>query len=204
MINSYLQKRSRYLNKLSENILNYLKNSPILFLNGPRQAGKSTLVQALRGKDFPAQYVTFDNATQMAAASTSPESFLKAHRGPLILDEVQMVPETFRALELVVDETRLQDKEHSNGQFLLTGSTNIMALPQLSEALVGRMAMKTLYPFSGYEVFDGEGDFLQQLFAGEFEEPTGDISLNDAIRCATCLIYRLMNCANVNPKFTAT
>jgi len=61
--------------KLSENILFALKNHPVVFLNGARQAGKSTLVHKLARGQYPAEYVSFDNATQMAAASVSPESF---------------------------------------------------------------------------------------------------------------------------------
>jgi len=171
--------------KLSNNILFALNNHPVVFLNGPRQAGKSTLVQHLNKKDFPALYVSFDNATQMAAAANSPESFLKNRKGAMIIDEVQIVPEIFRALKLVVDEIRLKDKKHSNGRFLLTGSTNIMALPKLSDPLVGRMSIKTLYPFSGCEILGGKGDFLQRLFAVEFENSSKKVKLNEVISRAT-------------------
>ena len=53
---------------ITENILFALKRNPVVFLNGPRQAGKSILVHKLSSTDYPAAYVTFDNATQMAAA----------------------------------------------------------------------------------------------------------------------------------------
>jgi predicted AAA+ superfamily ATPase len=171
--------------KLAKNILFSLKNNPVTFLNGPRQAGKSTLVRDLANKDYPAEYLSFDNATHMAAASNSPESFLRQRQGPIIIDEVQMVPELFRVLKLVVDEQRLADKEHSNGRFLLTGSANIMALPKLSEPLVGRMSVKTLYPFAASEVFSGNVDFLGRVFAGEFAGISTKYSLNQAIGSAT-------------------
>jgi predicted AAA+ superfamily ATPase len=171
--------------KLTDNLLFALKNHPVVFLNGPRQAGKSTLVQHLNKKDFPAGYVSFDNATQMAAAASSPESFLKSRKGAMIIDEVQIVPEIFRALKLVVDEIRLKDKKHSNGRFLLTGSANIMALPKLSDPLVGRMSIKTLYPFSASEILGGKGDFLQRLFAMDFESSAKNASLDAVIARAT-------------------
>jgi predicted AAA+ superfamily ATPase len=57
--------------KLAQSILFSLKNNPIVFLNGPRQAGKSTLVQKLAKKEYPADYLSFDSATQMAAATMS-------------------------------------------------------------------------------------------------------------------------------------
>jgi len=96
---------------LRENVLFSLKNSPVVFLNGPRQAGKSTLVQRLSRDDYPAEYVTFDNATQMAAATASPEAFLANRRGATIIDEVQMVPDLFRVLKQVVDELRFEEKK---------------------------------------------------------------------------------------------
>ncbi len=172
--------------KLSSNLLFALKNNPVVFLNGARQAGKSTLVQALATKEFPADYITFDNATQMAAASSSPESFLRNRKTSVIIDEAQIVPDIFRSLKLVVDDIRIADKKHSNGRFLLTGSANIMALPKLSEPLVGRMSVKTLYPFAASEVLGGNGDFLHQLFTGKFNLPAKNkFSINEAISRAT-------------------
>ncbi|MEO6707204.1 MAG: AAA family ATPase, partial [Ginsengibacter sp.] len=73
-------------------LLYNLKVSPVVFLNGARQAGKSTLVLnhlGEIGKDgIDAVYITFDNATQMAAAASAPETFLSAFKNTLVLDEV--------------------------------------------------------------------------------------------------------------------
>ena len=172
--------------KLARDVLFALGNHPVVFVNGPRQAGKSTLVQALSKTDYPAEYVTFDNATQLAAASSSPETFLASRKGPLIIDEVQLAPELFRSLKIVVDDLRMNDGEKANGRFLLTGSANIMALPRLSDPLVGRMSVKTLYPFAGCEITDGQGDFLARLFEKDFGAlAQADASLNDIIRSAT-------------------
>ena len=148
--------------KLSEKVLFSLENSPVVFLNGPRQSGKTTLVRELARNDYPAEYVSFDNVTHMEGAYVSPEAFLSRRRGPVIIDEVQLVPDLFRALKVVVDEARLGDGERSNGMFLLTGSANIMVLPKLSDSLVGRMSIKTLYPFSACEVFSTRGRFSRK------------------------------------------
>ena len=172
--------------KLSDNVLFALRNSPVVFVNGPRQAGKTTLVQALAAKSYPADYISFDNATQMAAAAASPETFLSSREGPVIIDEVQMVPEIFRALKIVVDHLRQTDKKNANGRFLLTGSANIMALPKLSDPLVGRMSVKTLLPFAGCEILKGKGEFLDRLFNLDFSAATKDkTTLSEAIRLAT-------------------
>ena len=168
-----------------EKLLAALQVSPVVFLNGPRQAGKSTLVQKLSDKEFSAEYVTFDNTTQLAAASNSPVSFLKEREGALIIDEVQLVPDIFRALKTVVDELRQESRQKIKGRFLLTGSANIMALPKLSDPLVGRMGVLTLYPLSGAEVLNGKGDFIERLFAGSFKKDSGKHKLTDVIRQAT-------------------
>lgn len=176
----------RVSRKLSKNVLFALEQAPVVFVNGPRQAGKSTLVQMCAEKDCPADYITFDNITQMAAAAFSPHSFLAERERPVILDEVQMVPEIFRALKIVVDELRLKDGKPRNGRFLLTGSANIMALPKLSDPLVGRMSIKTLYPFSACEILGGRGDFLDGLFSCDLSKSQkAQASVNDALRLAT-------------------
>lgn len=148
-----------------------LKTSPVVFLNGARQVGKSTLVYGLSaGKDGGEDayhYVTFDRPTQMAAAAAAPEAFLNAH-SKLIIDEVQLVPEIFRALKIIVDENRLEQKPGTNGRYLLTGSANILALPRLSDALVGRMSVLTLYPFSTAEVIKSSGSGLERLLSMNF------------------------------------
>lgn len=87
----------------------------------------------------------------MAAATSAPVAFLSAYTKTLIIDEVQIVLQLFRALKVVVDEGRLKNKEEANRQYLLTGSVNILALPKLSEPLVGRMNILTLYTFTTAE-----------------------------------------------------
>jgi uncharacterized protein len=166
-----------------------LKVSPVVFLNGARQSGKSTLVQDIQddiGTDGPAAYVTFDRPTQMAAAASAPENFLTAYDTSLIIDEVQMVPELFRALKVVVDELRLKDKAHANGKYLLTGSANVLALPQLSDPLVGRMSVLTLYPFATAEASQGKGDGLERILNKDFTGISNrGINLIEAIKLAT-------------------
>ena len=156
--------------KLSGRILFSLKRNPVVFLNGPRQSGKTTLVRELARNEYPAEYLSFDNIAHMEAAYASPESFLGRRSGPVIIDEVQLVPDLFRTLKIVVDEARLGEGGRSNGMFLLTGSANIMVLPKLSDSLVGRMSVRTLYPFSVCEVFSAEGDFPERLFSADFAD----------------------------------
>jgi hypothetical protein len=171
--------------RLSEKILFSLENSPVVFLNGPRQSGKTTLARELARRDYPAEYVSFDNVTHMEAAYANPESFLRQRKGSVIIDEVQLVPELFRALKIIVDETRLGDKEQSNGRFLLTGSANIMVLPKLSDSLVGRMSIRTLYPFAACEVIGTKGDFPGRVFSVDFADVEDELTLGEAMESAT-------------------
>jgi len=171
-------------------LLEILEVSPVVFLNGARQAGKSTLVlnnlSEIGKNGVEAVYITFDNVTQMAAAASAPEAFLSAYENTLVLDEVQMVPEIFRALKAKIDTLRLENKPASNGRYLLTGSANILALPQLAEALVGRMNVLTLYPFCTAETTGGKGTGLDRIFSMNFSGmDSRNISLTEAIKAST-------------------
>lgn len=148
--------------------------SPIVFLSGARQTGKSTLVKTIAGdmgaKGAAAHYITLDRPTFLAAASSAPEALLTSYEGPVIIDEVQLAPELFRVLKLVVDEARQAKGMRANGQYLLTGSANIMALPNLSDSLVGRMAVLTLYPFTAAEATDNRLGGLKRILQLDFND----------------------------------
>ena len=131
---------------IEDRIVRSLRAFPVIYIAGPRQAGKTTLVKRIASSRHSAEYITFDDIQLRSAAIEDPEAFLKSLEGPTIIDEVQMVPEIFRPLKMLVDENR------KSGRFLLTGSASIMALPQLSDALVGRMVLHTLQPFSAGEL----------------------------------------------------
>ena len=180
-----------YLNRhITPRIDEALKVSPIVFLNGARQTGKSTLVQTIApklgpGKE-PAQYITLDRPVYLASASSAPEAFLNSYHPPVIIDEVQLAPQLFRALKIAVDEARITDKGTTNGKYLLTGSANILALPQLADALVGRMAILTLYPFTAAEATYNIPGGLERLLNLNFKEISDrGIRLLDAIKKAT-------------------
>jgi predicted AAA+ superfamily ATPase len=180
-----------FLNRhITNRIREALSVSPVVYLNGARQTGKSTLARSLAtaiGKgDAPAEYLTFDKPTLMAAAAAAPEAFLTGYDNNIIIDEVQLVPELFRALKLVVDEARMVDKQHANGKYLLTGSANILALPKLADALVGRAAVLTLYPFTVAEAIQSPPGGLERIMKMDFGGLNDrGISLIDAISKAT-------------------
>jgi len=98
------------------------------------------------------------------AAQTDPDTFIsKLPRDKLnIIDEVQRVPEVYLQLKKWVDEGRFEGGGRT--QFLLTGSANIFALPKLAKAMVGRMAVLTLYSFSSAEVNNSGFNFINKLW----------------------------------------
>ncbi|MEI9885096.1 MAG: ATP-binding protein [Rhizomicrobium sp.] len=141
---------------MEQAVLGAFRSVSVVFLNGPRQAGKSTLVQHLAATELNADYATLDDITTLAAAGNDPEGFLRQFTKPLIVDEVQLAPGLFRAFKLLVDELRSRTEGSVNGRYLLTGSADVMALPGLADALVGRMTVLPLYPLSAVEVL-GQG-----------------------------------------------
>ncbi len=157
--------------QLQPHILDALKSFPVVYINGPRQAGKTTLVKELLAKGFKAQFITFDDTLERAAAMRNPLGYIKASGTPLIIDEVQMVRELFRPLKKLVDEQRqeaLGSDISANGHYLLTGSANLMAIPELADAMVGRMATLTLLPLSASEVKNQTSHFLERCFTKDF------------------------------------
>jgi uncharacterized protein len=140
-----------------------LKTAPAVFVNGPRQAGKSTLVKQLTQTPINASYISLDDLSARAAAENDPLAFLKQFDGPVIIDEVQLVPGLFRSIKLLVDELRQESRKAANGRFILTGSANIMALPELSDALVGRARILTLLPLAMGE-YANRQSVIERLF----------------------------------------
>ncbi|MCX8090459.1 MAG: ATP-binding protein [Verrucomicrobiae bacterium] len=146
---------------LTPRLLAALADTPVVFLQGPRQAGKSTLVQSLQSHGHAASYLTLDDAATLAAASADPDGFVAGLPERVILDEVQRVPELFRAIKRSVDTNR------KPGRFLLTGSAQVLLLPKVSESLAGRMEVLTLWPFSQGEIAGQREGFVDACFAPE-------------------------------------
>jgi uncharacterized protein len=135
-----------------------LGDTPVVFLRGARQSGKSTLVQEIARTSFNAGYVTLDNAATLSAAGSDPVGFIAALSKPVIIDEVQRVPGLFLAIKEDVDANR------SPGRYLLTGSANVMVMPRVADSLAGRMAVITLRPLSQGEIEGVEENFIDAVF----------------------------------------
>ncbi len=137
-----------------------LADTPVVFIMGARQVGKTTLVKDLIDGDW--EYITFDDLAQAEVARADPVGFVRNLPPKRIaLDEVQRVPETLLAIKQAVDEKR------TPGRFLLTGSANAFLRPRVSGALVGRMEAVRLMTLSECEIEGREPTFLESLLRGE-------------------------------------
>lgn len=123
---------------LQDSILESLQHFPAALLTGARQVGKSTLAQHLIGPSWKALYLTLDDRAVLDAALRDPDAFISDMPTPVVIDEVQRVPDLMRALK------RMIDRHRKPGQYLLTGPANIMTLASVSESLAGRIVLHTL------------------------------------------------------------
>ena len=117
---------------------------PAVVLTGPRQSGKTTLLQHLFSKSH--RYVSLEPPDVRASAIEDPRSFLELYPPPMIFDEVQYAPDLLPYIKEKIDAER--DK---SGQYLLTGSQNLLLMERVSESLAGRAAMLRLLPLSQRE-----------------------------------------------------
>ena len=122
---------------------------PVLLLTGPRQVGKTTLLEHCA----PAarRYVTLDDLDEREVARNDPALFLQMHPPPAVIDEVQYAPQLFSQLKLAVDRARRP------GAYWLTGSQKFRLMREVSETLAGRAAIIDMLGFSQAEI-DGRAD----------------------------------------------
>ena len=146
-----------YQRNIVSELRSAIADTPVVLLNGARQTGKSTLAQEFaRSHSIP--YVTLDDATQLAAASSDAQGSLAWLGDRAVIDEVQKAPGLFPAIKMSVDRDRRP------GRYLLTGSANVLLLPQISESLAGRMELINLLPLSQGELHRQRERFLDGVF----------------------------------------
>ncbi len=132
---------------MEDRILELSKTYSAILLTGPRQAGKTTMLQKLAEKEnIGREYVTLDDLTQRDMAKNDPALFLQIHKPPLFIDEVQYAPELFTYIKIHVD------KHHNPGDFWLTGSQIFRLMKGVQESLAGRVALLHMSPMSQREI----------------------------------------------------
>ncbi|SJZ92374.1 hypothetical protein SAMN02745119_02025 [Trichlorobacter thiogenes] len=123
-----------------------MQQFPAVLVTGPRQAGKTTLLQHETGE--ACAYVSFDDPVERSFAQNDPNGFLdRFNDQPVILDEIQYLPDLLPSLKLRIDRDR-----HRNGRWLLTGSQQFHLMKDIGESLAGRIAILDQLPFSLHEL----------------------------------------------------
>lgn len=152
-----------------------LASRRVVMLTGARQCGKTTLAKTL--VDDSVSYRTLDDRTMRQAAENDPHLFVEhvADGGALIIDEVQKVPDLLPAIKQVVD------RDNRPGQFLITGSANILTLPTVQESLAGRIGKVRLRPLSQGEITNVKPLFLERAFVQDFKRGAKRHNRNDLI-----------------------
>jgi predicted AAA+ superfamily ATPase len=117
----------------------------VIVLTGARQVGKSTLARMVLDRT-PGTYLTLDDPVTLERATRDPDGLVASRDGLLVIDEVQRAPDLLRAIKLVVD------RDPSPGNFLLTGSANLLGLRNVTESLAGRAIYLELLPLSWSEI----------------------------------------------------
>ena len=140
-----MQRNALYPRFIGSRLAEALEDYPVVLIQGPRQCGKTTLAQMVCAPDLlpvgaaPGSaagggysYLSFDDDVVRAGAEADPMGFVAGLPERVVLDEVQRVPALFTALKLEVDRRR------TPGRFVLTGSTNVLAVPAVQDSLAGR------------------------------------------------------------------
>ena len=141
-----------YIRRHMEQLLEQITAQyPVLLVTGPRQVGKTTMLEHLAQKEgLGRETVTLDDLTVRELAKTDPKMFFQLHKPPLLIDEVQYAPELFPYIKMMVD-TRRQP-----GDFWLTGSQLFSMMEGVQESLAGRVALLQLSPLSYGEISEDD------------------------------------------------
>ncbi|HWR59706.1 MAG TPA: ATP-binding protein [Thermodesulfovibrionales bacterium] len=121
-----------------------VREFPAVVLTGPRQSGKTTLLKHIFGSSY--RYVSLEPPDVRMAAAQDPRGFLEMYPPPVIFDEVQYAPDLLPYIKERIDERRGRC-----GQYLITGSQNLLLMERVTESLAGRAAMLRLLPLTRRE-----------------------------------------------------
>ena len=150
-----------------------LRVMPAVVVTGARQTGKSTLAQELTPGSR--RFFTLDDLDVLDAARRDPEALVGGSQ-PVTIDEVQREPDLLHAVKLAIDRQR------QPGQFLLTGSANLLLMRQVSESLAGRASYLTLWPMTRREQQGlGRGGLWDELLEARDEDWLDRIAAHPAL-----------------------
>jgi len=131
---------------IEDSITKISKSFPVLLVTGPRQVGKTTLLQYLAGSERT--YITLDNPDVRFLAKNDPAMFMQRYTPPVTIDEIQYAPEILPYIKMSVD------RSGNKGDFWLTGSQMFHMMKNVSESLAGRVGIVNLLGLSNSEIND--------------------------------------------------
>lgn len=130
-------------------ILRASQTFPVVMVTGPRQVGKTTMLERLAGEDRT--YVSLDSPINRELAKTDPELFLQRYQPPVLIDEFQYAKELLPFIKMYVDRNK------KSGDFWLTGSQMFHMMEEVSESLAGRVAVIPMQGLSNSEITGSPG-----------------------------------------------
>lgn len=148
--------RMEYIKRNMEEVfLKLNKQYPAILITGPRQVGKTTMLQKLIVLEgLNRNYVSLDDLNERSLAKSDPTMFFQLHRPPVLIDEIQYAPELFPLIKISIDQN------HRAGDFWMTGSQLFKLMSGVQESLAGRVALLQLAPLSQQEIYTARsGEF---------------------------------------------
>lgn len=177
---------------LSPRVGQALTGFRVVVLHGARQSGKTTLAR-MTAERAGGTYVTLEDESMLQAALDDPIALLTGWPTPLAVDEVQLAGD-----RLIKAVKRLADAEQTPGRFLLTGSTDFLSVPTISESLAGRARLMRLTPLSQAEVAGVEGTPIERWMNDDSR--AGSVQRRRSLAALTRRDYAEMICAGGYPE----
>lgn len=146
---------------LEDDIVENSKSFPVILICGPRQVGKTTILEKLSGNNL--NYVSLDDPLERKNAKEDPSLFLENHKTPLIIDEIQYATELLPYIKMQVDKARLEALKSDTkctGLYYLTGSQMFTMMQNVSESLAGRVGIIDMYGLSYSEIIGEEQHYF--------------------------------------------